>query len=125
MSDTPNITYKRGDLCHFEIPVKDTNRAKAFYGEVFGWKFEDVPQMEYTLFTTPGKVVGGGFFKPSEQMPDKVVNYLTVDSIEQSAKQVEAHGGKTLSPKIEVPGHGFFMHVLDSEGNLLALWQGK
>ena len=121
---TNSVTYEQGDICHFEIPVKDKARAKAFYGEVFGWKFHDVPEMDYTLFQTPGSPVGGGLFTPSEHVPEKVINYLLVDSIEQAAKQVEAYGGKSVGPKVEVPGHGSLMHILDSEGNLIALWQG-
>ncbi len=30
-----------GRLVHFEIHVDDMDRAKKFYGEVFGWTFED------------------------------------------------------------------------------------
>lgn len=30
-----------GRLVHFEIHVDDAKRAKKFYGEVFGWTFED------------------------------------------------------------------------------------
>jgi hypothetical protein len=26
---------------HFEVPADDMRRAKEFYGEVFGWTFED------------------------------------------------------------------------------------
>ena len=124
-NEKSQVQFKQGDICHFEIPIQDKERAKAFYGEVFGWKFNDVAEMDYTLFETPGKNVGGGLFKPDDKMPNKVVNYLTVNSIEATAKKVEQLGGKTLTPKLEVPGHGFFMHILDSEGNLLSLWQGK
>ena len=30
-----------GRLVHFEIHVNDMERAKKFYGEVFGWSFQD------------------------------------------------------------------------------------
>ncbi|MBK5482595.1 VOC family protein [Peribacillus sp. TH16] len=30
-----------GRLVHFEIHVDDMERAKKFYGEVFGWSFQD------------------------------------------------------------------------------------
>ena len=30
-----------GRLVHFEIHVDDMERAKQFYGEIFGWSFED------------------------------------------------------------------------------------
>lgn len=30
-----------GRIVHFEIHVNDMERAKTFYGEVFGWSFQD------------------------------------------------------------------------------------
>lgn len=42
------------DIVHVEIPVKDIKRAKAFYGAVFGWTFQDYGK-EYSIFTTPGR----------------------------------------------------------------------
>ena len=30
-----------GRVIHFEIHVEDMERAKLFYGDVFGWTFED------------------------------------------------------------------------------------
>jgi predicted enzyme related to lactoylglutathione lyase len=126
MSDKPQtMNFQQGDLCHLEIPVKDVERAKAFYGEIFGWKFQPVPEMSYTLFQSPGNVVGGGFFTPDEKTPDKVINYFAVESIDKTAERLTRFGGKSLSPKIEIPGHGSMMHVLDSEGNFIALWQAS
>lgn len=115
---------KNGDHVHLEIPVKDPARAKAFYGDVFGWTFTDVPEIEYILFQTPGKG-GGGFYKPAEGQPTIPVNYFAVASIDESAKQVVALGGKLLTPKTDIGEHGWFQHVEDSEGNLISLWQGK
>ena len=45
-----------GRIIHFEIHVDDMERAKLFYGDVFGWTFED-----WTAFTgTPyfGAITG-------------------------------------------------------------------
>jgi hypothetical protein len=116
--------FKQGDFAHIEFPVQDIARAKKFYGDLFGWTFQDVPEMDYTLFFTPSKNLGGGLFKPSERMPNKVINYLAVASIEETVAKLESYGGKAVSPKIEVPGHGYLTHCLDSEGTLFALWQG-
>ena len=30
-------------VVHFEIPAEDLDRAKNFYGSVFGWKLETMP----------------------------------------------------------------------------------
>ena len=121
----PTLDFKPGDICHFEIPVTDKARARSFYGEVFGWTFQDVPEMDYTMFQTPGKgmAVAGGFFTPSEQMPARVVNYFCVDSLEKSAERVQRLGGKALGPAIDIGGHGRMMHIADSEGNVVAMWE--
>ena len=121
----PSLDFKQGDICHFEIPVSDKARARSFYGEVFGWTFQDVPEMDYTLFQTPGKgmAVGGGLFTPSDQMPNKVINYLAVDSLEKTAERVVKFGGKAISPAIDIGGHGRMMHIADSEGNVIAMWE--
>lgn len=121
---TQTINYKHGDWCHFELPVNDLARAKKFYGEAFGWTFNDMPEMEYTLYQTPGGF-GGGFFKPSERMPEKVINYVNVEDLNASAKKCESLGGKLLGPVIDVPGHGKMQHLLDTEGTLFSLWQGQ
>lgn len=116
------VQFKQGDLCHFELPVQDVARAKKFYGELFGWQFHDVPEMNYTLFLTPSGKLGGGLFSP-EDGPAKVTNYLSVDSIEETAARLAEFGGQAAGPVIEIPGHGRMMHVIDSEGSLIALWQ--
>ena len=38
-----------GRLVHFEIHVNDMERAKKFYGEVFGWSFQDWSDMQECL----------------------------------------------------------------------------
>ena len=122
---TRDPNFAQGDLCHFELPVKDSKRAKDFYGKVFGWKFEDHPEIDYTLFTTPGGKVGGGLLRPAPEMPYKVTNYLMVDSVDEAAQRVKKAGGKLLNEKTEVPGYGWMQHFEDPEGNLLALWQAR
>ena len=41
-------------VVHFEIPAGDLSRAKAFYGETFGWRLDTMPMGdgEYTMVTT-------------------------------------------------------------------------
>lgn len=92
---------------HVEIPCKSVHRAKRFYGVVFGWKFQDVPDMEDTLFS-PASPPGGGLFVPREGQPTGVVNYLLADSIGETSKRIEEEGGRILVPESEVPGHGWY-----------------
>lgn len=117
------VDFQHGDLCHIELPIQDLARAKQFYGEVFGWQFHDVPEMNYTMFLTPGGKLGGGFFAPDANQPERVVNYMSVKSIDETIPKIEALGGKLMGPKVEIPGHGTMQHLTDSEGTLIALWQ--
>ena len=45
-----------GKVVHFEIHVDDMERAKKFYGEVFGWSFQD--WSEYAGMPYVGAVTG-------------------------------------------------------------------
>lgn len=125
MANERQMNFEQGDFCHVELPVKDPARAKAFYSEIFGWKYQEVPEMEYTLFATPGGRLGGGLFKPTAEQPAKVTNYLTVTSIDETAPRIKKHGGKLLTEKTEIPGHGSMLLFEDPEGNLMALFQAK
>ena len=44
---------------HIEIPTTNFKKAKKFYGTVFGWSFEDVPDMDYVLFKAGTQPNGG------------------------------------------------------------------
>ena len=113
-------------IMHFEIPADDPARASEFYSKVFGWKFEkwDGP-MEYWMITTgkegePG--INGGMMKKGEKL-DRVRNTINVSSIDECVEKIEKAGGKVLSPKMPIPGVGWFALFTDTEGNVHGLMQ--
>lgn len=114
-------------IVHFEIPADDVERAKAFYGGLFAWDFSAMPGFpDYWGFLTgdPQADAGGGVM--ARQAPDQVglVSYFGVESVDDAIAKVEALGGKVVLPKQAVPGMGWLAQFLDTEGNLLAVWQG-
>ncbi len=67
-------------IVHFDISAEDTARAKKFYAELFGWKFEGYPgPVDFYLISTsnldgtPG--VGGGLGKRTEYSQIGARNY--------------------------------------------------
>jgi uncharacterized protein len=122
-------------VVHFEIPTDDLDRAKSFYGSVFGWELQTVPmnEGEYTsvkttdvdeqtqLPTEPG-AINGGMFVRNEQVTSPVIT-IDVDGIDDSLKQIEAEGGTTVTPRTAIPGMGAFAYFKDPEGNVLGLWE--
>ncbi len=114
---------KPGSIVHIEFPVRDRDRAKKFYGDLFGWKFQDFPEMDYTLFETANPP-GGGLFVPQEGQYDKgALNYILVEDVDAKSEEIEAAGGEIIVPKAEVPGQGWFAVFKDPEGTTLAIWK--
>ena len=115
---------KPGSIAHIEIPTKDVKKTKKFYGDVFGWKFQDVPEMNYTLFEAPG-APHGGLREPFDPTENRPLNYILVDSVDNSVKKIKNAGGKILQGKQEVPGQGWTAVFQDSTGSVAALWQNN
>jgi predicted enzyme related to lactoylglutathione lyase len=113
-------------IVHFDIATEDPARAKKFYTDLFGWTFQSFPEMQYDLFTTtnldgtPG--VGGGMGKRMDPS-QRITNFFGVPSIDAAMKKVEKLGGKLVSPKMPVPGMGYLVNCVDTEGNLFGLWE--
>ena len=114
-----------GALCHAEIPIDDAGRAKAFYAEVFGWTFQEIPEMQYTIFQSGKGGIGGGFAPRGEQSPPHPVNFMSCDDIDATIARITNHGGTLVTPKMEVGDAGWLAHAKDTEGNVIGLWQGK
>ncbi|MDR7084858.1 putative enzyme related to lactoylglutathione lyase [Arthrobacter ginsengisoli] len=121
-----------GGVVHFEIPADDENRAREFYSSAFGWGFEVMPEMKYSLAmttpmddqgrpTVPGSI-NGGLFKREEGISTSVVT-VDVDDIDAALEKITALGGSTYREKMEVPGMGWNAYFKDSEGNIVGLWQ--
>ena len=124
-------------VVHFEIPADDLDRAKGFYGAVFGWELQTAPMDggEYTsvrttdvdeetqLPTEPGAINGGMFVRSEGLSVTSPVITIDVDGIDDALKQIEAEGGATVTPRTAIPGMGAFAYFKDPEGNVLGLWE--
>jgi predicted enzyme related to lactoylglutathione lyase len=114
------------NIVWFEIPVDDVERAKSFYGALFGWKIEKFPgPIEYWHIDTGGSddSPDGGLLKRQNPQQQGITNYVGVTSVDQSAAKVEKLGGKICMPKTAVPQMGYFVICQDPENNTFALWE--
>jgi uncharacterized protein len=122
-------------VVHFEIPTDDLERAKGFYGVVFGWQLDTQPigEGEYTSVITtavdpqtyaptePGGI-NGGMMRRSADTPTPVIT-IGVEDIDRSLKEVEANGGTVVTPRTPIPDMGAFAYFKDPEGNVMGLWE--
>jgi len=132
MSTKTKAKSKRGQkartpasLVWFEIPADNPERARKFYGKLFGWKINKFPGMrDYWHIDTGGSEDSpdGGMVK--RIFPEHpITNYVAVASTDVSAAEVERLGGKVCMPRTAVPEMGYFVICEDTEGNMFALWE--
>jgi len=120
-------------IAYFEIYGDDPSKLAGFYEGLFGWKIERAPgPNEYWRVhtvptdaqgrpTAPG--VNGGLMKRPSPEVRNWLNYVAVESVDDTVAQAQQAGGKVLKPKSPVPGAGWFAILFDPEKNVFALWQ--
>lgn len=103
---------------YVEFNVADIGRAKAFYGQAFGWRFTDYGP-NYCEFDD-GRLKGG-FTNMETPRPGGPLVILYADDLESALNGIENAGGKILRPITGFPG-GRRFHFSDPDGYELAMW---
>ncbi len=104
-----------------ELCTTNPDKAKEFYGKLFGWKFEtmkDTPSGPYHV-ATAGDITFGGIMKlpkDYEKMPPCWGSYVTVANVDETAKKVVELGGKVVMQPTDIPGVGRFITLVDPQG---------
>ncbi len=108
---------------HIEIPTTNFARAKKFFGAVFGWTFDDIPDMHYVVFHA-GTRPNGGFFLVKKMPKKGQVNvYIEVEDIGAKLKEVKKAKGKVLVKKTDMGAMGSWAQFAAPDGCVLCLWQ--
>ena len=115
-----------GKFVWFEYVSGDTQKAKGFFGELFGWTTQEVPMPEgaYEMIASGGRTIGG--YLPTPAGAPKEAHWLThlaVADAKATSEQVTKLGGKILKPVFRVGEFGAMAIVADPQGGALALWQ--
>lgn len=124
-----------GRLVHFEIHVDDMERAKKFYGEVFGWSFED--WSDYAGMPYFGAVTGdanepginGALMQrqgppPAQGQPlNGYACTMGVEDYDATEAKILSQGGKSALPKYALPGMAWQGYYIDTEGNTFGIHQ--
>lgn len=108
---------------YIEFPATDLPATKAFYGETFGWEFQDWGE---TYISFSGAGIAGGFDSTAEKKPvsDGVLVVLFSSDLEASLATVKQAGATIAMEPFEFPG-GRRFHFVDPNGNELAVWAEK
>jgi predicted enzyme related to lactoylglutathione lyase len=109
-------------VVHFEIGVKNSAKAAAFYSQLFDWKCEPMGAAQMVA-TGSSTGIQGHINALGHEPHNYVTVYVQVDDLEGYLKKAGMLGGKTLVPPTDVPGMGKFAWLADPEGTLIGLWK--
>jgi predicted enzyme related to lactoylglutathione lyase len=124
-SNTSKKSRAAASLVWFEIPAENIQRARAFYGGLFGWKIQPFQGMkDYWHIDTGGRDDSPDGALMARLCPEHpVTNYISVASVTKAMAKVQKLGGKVHKPKTAVPQMGYFAICQDTENNTFALWE--
>ncbi|BCD99383.1 VOC family protein [Marinagarivorans cellulosilyticus] len=113
--------HQHEKLNYVEFPAVNLEATKAFFSEVFKWRFQDYGP-DYTAFENEG--LDGGFYQAELKSRSLVGGALLVfysSDLESTLAKVEAAGGTIAMPTFAFPG-GRRFHFYEPSGNEFAVW---
>lgn len=113
-------------VVHWEFMSKDPVKVSTFYEQIFGWRVQHRPELNYYIVETGGEGgINGGIVKPDREgpWPGNMLFYIAVDDLAAYRDKVVAAGGKVHIEEQAVPGMGSFSLFTDPEGRMMGLWQ--
>jgi predicted enzyme related to lactoylglutathione lyase len=116
------------------IYADDPDALAKFYTNLFDWKVEAVPGMDYRMVhttdtdaqghpTSASGINGGIARRPAGYQMNGAANYVTVESIEATVEKAKKLGARVTKEKMPVPGMGWFAMFMDPQGNHFAIWK--
>jgi predicted enzyme related to lactoylglutathione lyase len=105
-------------IVFLDIVGPELPKQAKFYREVFGWESDATGGFAVPA-TTP--MHGTLRVEDPKKNPIERVIYLGVPDINAALAAVAAHGGKTVLPRLEVPGVAILALFTDPAGNRMGL----
>lgn len=119
-------SYEPGTFSWLDLSTSDAGGAKAFYGELFGWEFEDsdIPGGGvYTMCHVQGDVVAA--IMQQDEQPGHWNNYVTVVSADESTAKAKQLGATVYEEPFDVMEAGRMAVLADPDGAVLCVWEPR
>lgn len=114
-----------GKFVWHNLITSDLKLAKKFYGELFGWQFEDHASAKapYSVASLGSLPVAGLFELPDSRSDVKSqwIGLVSVQDVDQVSKIFADNGGKIVAKPANIPNHGRVALVVDPQGAAIGL----
>ncbi|MFD8896299.1 VOC family protein [Streptomyces ardesiacus] len=118
---------REGDPCWVDAQLSDVEAGKRFYGELFGWTFQDPEEPEAegesVRACLDGEPVAALVRKTDGRMPTVWSVYFHTPDAAALAARIRAGGGQLVTPPHPVGGLGTAALAADPDGAVFGLWQ--
>ena len=122
------LVNEPGAICWNDLRTNDPRAAAEFYGQLFGWRIEEVEGSGGVYSTIYlGERTNGGIMALTEQMDGVLPHwgvYFAVEDCEKAVARVEQLGGRVIVPTMSVEA-GRFVIVADPQGASVSLFSGR
>ena len=118
-------TYTPGRFVWRELMTTDVAKARGFYGELFGWTYQDAPMGDftYTLVKKGEPMIGGMMEMKDAPHPPHWMSYVSVDDVDAAAKRAGESGGTVAVPPTDIPNIGRFSVIGDPDSAFFTLFK--
>ncbi len=106
----------------FEIHTANPDRAKAFYGSVFGWTFDDSMPGYSMIGLGDGAPIGGGVADNKGEYPDHAIFMVQVPDVAAALAAVKEHGGSMIADVQKTDIGLTFGYGANPDGSVFGLW---
>lgn len=121
-----NDTHQAGNIVWRDLTVENADVIRDFYGEVVGWKHDDVEMGSYADYNMKsprgGETVAGICHArgPNANLPAQWLMYVNVEDIDSSIRRAVELGGHLVDGPRKM-GKNRFCVVQDPAGAVIAL----
>lgn len=116
-----------GALALNQLTTPDLEGAKAFYSELFGWRFEEEQEdgsSYWGIYQDDRLNAGMMLLTPEMEMPPHWLVYFGHDDLDGASARIGDSGGTIMLPKMAVPG-GEIVVAHDGQGAVFGLFAGR
>lgn len=123
-----NEQVPTGSLCWAEYHSTDVEKSKTFYTTLLNWTVREIKSGDfaYQFFQANGVDVAGMFGVGDDWPQAPYWNpYITVENVDEVARNAEALGGKIRIPPMDIPEGGRIACIEDPNGGVFSVFSQK
>lgn len=119
-----------GAFCWVDLAATDVDRARGFYGRLFGWssRRNSSDRDSFTCARISGESVASIYQLSrsgiTRQMPSHWTPYIRVDDIDAALGRVARLGGQVIVGPTDIADVARAALIFDPVGAYVGLWQG-